>query len=172
MPVRGVSPVLRSALRPRTARCYRHCQRPVRVKSFSTSLPGYWQLCVCPGGAVSVTSYVERSDRDPTKLVWRFLQQQTLPTRLVKRRDLRSASRHGPELGRPAERFLARTGLPRALRVVYWRVYPFRGRDGAERRLFVCQRHGDSRPIFYADLTAETSGRCPVCANQGDRGSP
>lgn len=160
----SVSAALRSALRPKTPRCYRHCQEPVRAHSVSTPFPGYWSVYACPGGVVSVTSYVERSRKDPTLKVRRFLSRRSVPPSLVTRHDLRTATRHGPELGVMAERILARDQSTRPLKVVYWRVYPFQGRDGSEQRLFVCFRHGRARPVFYADSGAARRGTCPVCA--------
>ena len=153
-----------AALRPQAPRCYRHCQQPVRGFAFPSRLPGNWQIYACPRGAVSVTAYVERTTGDPTRKVWEVLRHRAVPPALVTHHDLRLATRHGPELGRTAERVLARIRPPRTLRVVYWRLYPFRGRDGVERRLFVCRRHGAARPVFYVDRAGASRGECPICA--------
>ena len=157
---------VRAALRPDAPRCYRHCRQPVRGFALPSRLPGFWRVYACPRGAVSLTAYVERTARDPTREVREYLRQRAVPPALVTRHDLRLATRHGPELGRAAERILTRALPPRTLRVVYWRLYPFRGRDGVERRLFVCRRHGAARPVFFVDSTHVSQARCPVCARR------
>jgi hypothetical protein len=158
-----VPPILRSALRSPGGKCYRHCDRPVRVRTISSVLPGDWQVRTCPSGVVSLTSYAEWSRRDPTRAVRRILEGWTAPRKLVRAWDLRLATRHGPELGRAAERFLATSGTAKVVRVVYWRVYPFRARDGSERRLFVCLRRTHRAPVFFAAPTTSDSRTCPVC---------
>ena len=162
---------VRAALRPQSPKCYRHCREPVRGYAIQSRLGGFWRLYACPGGAVSVTAYVERTARDPSPKVREFLRDRSVPPTLVTWHDLRLATRHGPELGRTAERVLARARPPSTIRVVYWRLYPFRGRDGAERRLFVCRRHGVARPVFFVDSSSASRPTCPVCAKQ-DRSAP
>jgi len=117
-----------------------------------------------------VTVYSEWARRDPTAPVRAELQRRTVPPSLVRRWDLRLATRHGPELGRAAERFLASTQPKRGVRVVYWRVYPFRGRDGKERRLYVCFRRAHPSPVFYAADPTSKSNRCPACARAARTG--
>jgi hypothetical protein len=161
---RALPRVLIDALRPALAKCYRHCDRPVRAHRIPSPLPGILEVFACPTGVVSVTSYAEWSNLDPTSRVSAQLRSRTVPPALLKRRDLRLATRHGPELGRSAERLLARSYPARPVRVVYWRLYPFRGRDGAERRLFVCRRHGTRAPVFFASRAKGNGGDCPACA--------
>lgn len=163
---RAIPRAVRVALRPRAPRCYRHCHRPVRGFTLPSRLPGFWQMYACPGGAVSVTSYVERTTGDPTRDVQEFLRGRTVPSTLVTRHDLRLATRHGPELGTVAERALARMRSPNTIRAVYWRLYPFRGKDGVARRLFVCRRHGPSGPVFFVDSADAPRGDCPVCSRR------
>ena len=162
---------VRAALRPQSPRCYRHCHKPVRGYAVWSRLPGFWRMYVCPGGAVSVTAYVERTARDPSPKVREFLRDRCIPPELVTRHDLRLATRHGPELGRTAERILARAGPANTIRVVYWRLYPFRGRDGVERRLFVCRRHGAAHPVFFIDSSSALRSSCPACAKR-DKSAP
>ena len=160
----ALPPVLRRALAAPGGRCYRHCDRPIRTLRPASRLPGSWQVRACPSGVVSVTVYAEWTRRDPTPAVREMLRRWAVPASLVRRWDLRLATRHGPELGRPAERFLAAERPRRGVRVVYWRVYPFRGRDGKERRLFVCGRTAHRSPVFFAALSAGPTPKCPVCA--------
>ncbi|MCL4309015.1 MAG: hypothetical protein M1126_06650 [Candidatus Thermoplasmatota archaeon] len=131
-----------------------------------SSLPGIWSIRACPSGVVSVTTYAEWGSRDPTPRVRRTLRGWSVPASLVRARDLRVATRHGPELGRAAERFLARSRPRRDVRVVYWRVYPFRARDGSDRRLFVCYRRKHATPVFFVQDPKDTSWRCPICARR------
>jgi hypothetical protein len=163
-PARSLPRALGDALRPVSAKCYRHCGRPVRAHRLASSLPGLLEVYACPSGVVSLTSYAEWSPADPTPKVSALLRSLTVPPTLLKRRDLRVATRHGPELGRAAETLLARSRAPRPVRVVYWRLYPFRSRDGAERRLFVCLRHGARAPVFFASRSSGTDKDCPTCA--------
>jgi hypothetical protein len=130
------------------------------------TLPGVWHVRACPSGVVSVTTYVEWTQRDPTRAVRSMLRRWTVPQSLVRSWDLRLATRHGPELGRAAERLL---GGRRAVRVVYWRVYPFRGRDGTERRLFVCLRRAHRTPVFFSSAPTAKAGNCPLCARDSGR---
>ncbi len=162
----GIPPVLRAALDSPGGKCYRHCDRPIRSRRIASHLPGTWTVRACPSGIVSVTSYAEWSRRDPTPAVRSTLQRWTVPRSLVRLWDLRLATRHGPELGRAAERFLAAARPRRGVRVVYWRVYPFRARDGTDRRLFVCFRRRHASPVFYAASPSAKSSGCPVCANR------
>lgn len=155
--------VLRTALAAPGATCYRHCDRPIQVRRVPSRLPGIWQVRACPSGVVSVTSYTEWTRRDPTASVQRMLRTWSSPASLVRRWDLRLATRRGPELGHAAERFLTKHRARGGLRVVYWRVYPFEARDGTERRLFVCLRRTHRSAVFFtASPTAKTWG-CPSC---------
>jgi len=162
----ALPPTLRAALESRGGKCYRHCDRPVRSRRFSSRLPGTWHVRACPSGIVSVTTYAEWTRRDPTRTARRAFRRWTVPPSLVRLRVLRIATRHGPELGRAAERELAATRPPRGVRVVYWRLYPFRARDGTERRLFACFRRTHPSPVFFASSPAAKTWGCPVCARR------
>ena len=153
-----------TALAVADGRCYRHCREPLTERAVRSPLPGLWRVGVCPGGVVSVTSYAEWTSGNPTARVRAALRRWSRPPGLVRSRDLRLATRHGPELGRPAERFLARQKLPVGVRVVYWRVYPSRAKDGTERRLFACFRSGHPRPVFFRADPARPGWACPACA--------
>jgi hypothetical protein len=157
----AVPPLLQRALRPDQPRCYRHCNRLVRARSPALRAPGVLSIYACPGGAVSVVTYTEWGTRDPTPQLARFVRGHFAPVRRVHRRDFRLARREGPELGRAAERFLARARPRRPLATVYWRLYPFRTPGGAVRRVFVCYRHREPR-LFVAPGDAQ-SPRCPRC---------
>ena len=156
--------LLIAALAVPEGRCYRHCTGALTQRAVRSRLPGIWRVGVCPGGVVSVTSYAEWTVRDPTDRVRAVLRRWSRPPALVRSHDLRLATRHGPELGRTAERFLARQRPARGVRVVYWRVYPSRAKDGTERRLFACFRHGHPTPVFFRADPARPGWACPACA--------
>jgi hypothetical protein len=160
---RAVPPILRRALRPADPHCYRHCDRPVRGRSPAIRAPGWLAVYACPGGAVSVVTYTEWGPRDPSPILARFARAHTTPGRLVRRWDLRPASRHGPELGRTAERFVGRARRRRPIRTAYWRLYPFKAKDGSARRLFVCYRHGRGSAQFFVAAADAQSPLCPRC---------
>lgn len=147
-------------------KCYRHCERAAPGRPLPSSLPGRWTVYACPSGIVSVTTYVEWTNRDPTASALSFLRRRTVPSSLVRLRDLRPATRHGPELGRAAERAIAARRPKRAVRVVYWRVYPFTSADGSRRRLFVCRKKLHARPVFYAGSAEPRTSECPICAGR------
>jgi hypothetical protein len=161
---RGALPaVLRTALAVRGGRCYRHCDGAVTPRRLPSSMPGVWTAYACPLGVVSVTSYAAWGPAFPTAGVRQALRRWARPATLARPHDLRAASRHGPELGRPAERFLAKSGRRFPIRVVYWRVYPFKARDGSERRLFVCLRRTHPGPVFFVADPALGRPPCPAC---------
>jgi hypothetical protein len=165
----ALAPLLERAVGASGGSCYRHCDRPLRVRGIRSRLPGAWHIRSCPSGVVSVTDYAEWTRRDPTDDVRTLLRQWTVPPSLVRSHDLRVATRHGPELGKAAERLLAATVPARGVRVVYWRVYPFRARNGSERRLFVCFRRGHRSPVFFAADPASLTWDCPGCARRRAR---
>lgn len=160
---RSVPAILRRALDARGGTCYGHCRRAVRERTVPSRLPGVWRVRSCPGGAVSVSYYAEWSRTDPRPAVARVLRAWSAPRTIVARRDLRGATRHGPELDPGAARYLAQHRPLRPIRVVYWRRYPERGRDGAERRLYACFRRAHSGPVFFVAPTAGGPPRCPRC---------
>ncbi len=164
-----VPPVLRRALAPDDPHCYRHCDRPLRARALTARTPGLLLVYACPGGAVSVVTYSEWRNRDPTPTLLAYARTHTLPPRLVRRWDLRTATRHGPELGRGAEAYMGKARPPRPLRAVYWRVYPTRTKDGSVRRLFACARHGRGNVRFFLAPGDAQSPRCPACATGGKK---
>lgn len=155
--------VLRTALDSPGGNCYRHCHLPIQTRTVKSRLPGTFHVRACPSGVVSVCVYTEWSRRDPSRAVESLLERWAVPHSLVRWRDLRRATRHGPELGRAAERFLASNRRKGPVQVVYWRVYPFRARDGTERRLFVCLRRGHSSPVFFTASPDAETWECPRC---------
>ena len=161
-----LAPAVRRALEPKGASCYRHCQEPVSTLRPRSALPGTWWVLACPSGVVSVTLYAESGESDPTARVAETLRGWSSPPALVLRKDLRRATRHGPELGREVERSGTPARGPVPVSAVYWRRYPFKGRDGKERRLLVCARRAHPHPVFFTGVPGEGSAACPVCARR------
>ena len=162
----SLPPVLRRALDAPGGMCYGHCRRAVRERTVPSRLPGIWRVRSCPGGAVSVSYYAEWTRRDPRPAVARLLRAWTAPRTIVAVRDLRGATRHGPELVPGAARYLAQHPPIRPIRVVYWRRYPVRGRDGTELRLYVCFRRAHGGPRFFVAPTAGPPPKCPRCGHR------
>lgn len=159
----AVPPLLRRALHPTSPHCYRHCDRALRGRTVPIHAPGWLCVYACPGGAISVVTYTEWANGDPTPVLLRFARTHTSPPSVVRRRDMRLAGRHGPELGPTAERFLARARPPRDVRTVYWRLYPFLKKDGALHRPFACFRHGRGTVQFFVAPGDRRSPPCPRC---------
>ena len=158
--------VISAALSAPDPKCYRHCDRRAPPRALPGPLPGQWRVYACPSGVVSVASYAEWTNRDPTRRVLSFLRRSAVPSSLVRPTDLRLATRHGPEMGAAAEQRLAARRPHRDVRVVYWRIYPFKAPDGTEHRLFICRRKNHSRPVFYSAPGEPGETACPVCARR------
>jgi hypothetical protein len=158
----------RDALVPAQVPCYRHCSTSARVRSFRVGRKNF-EVYACPDGVVSLTMvWTDGRSRIPIGDLTRSLEQRTRPPELVVRRDLRTAARHGPELGRAVERRLGARSGP-AVPIVYWRVYPARrGRYWA--RLLACFKHGPDEVRFFRDIPRAGRWRCPYCAETTAQG--
>ena len=64
----------------------------------------------CPGGTVSTVMFLGGGRRPSPGVVRRYLQARTERAERVHFRDLRAATRHGPELGPAAERWATGPG--------------------------------------------------------------
>jgi hypothetical protein len=157
-----------AAMRSDEARCYRHCPEHARPRAinFAGSRSAGW-VYACPSGVVSLVAAIEGPPFPPLRK-WRdAFAARARPRTLVRLRDLRPATRHGPELGRACERKMA--GSDASARAVYWRVYPFR-RSGREHRVFACFRHGPGEARFFASpLGGADPPLCPDCGGRVGR---
>jgi hypothetical protein len=140
--------------------CLYHCTSRTRPHALGHARGTIGWVYACPGGAVSTVAFVGGDRRPSPARVRRYLQSRTESSERVRPRDLRAATRRGPELGRAAERWIAesRTGAP--IRLLYWRRYPKKvGRQYSF--LYACFQHGPGEVRFYPGLRARGSRACP-----------
>ncbi len=147
-----------------SGRCLYHCTARTRPHLLSTPRRRIGWVYACPAGTVSTAVLLGNARRPSPAAARRFLQSRLFRPERVSLRDLRAATRHGPELGLPTERALE--DRPSAIRLLYWRRYPRK----AGRRysyLYACFRHGAGDVRFYA----ATSDRihCPWCTARNTR---
>lgn len=142
--------------------CLYHCTSKTRPHSI-THLRGImgW-VYACPGGTVSTVTFLGGRRRPSPAVVQRYLQSRTDRSERVQLRDLRAATRHGPELGAAAERWMTGPGAGAPIRLLYWRRYPKKvGRRYSY--LYACFRHGVGEVRFYPAGTAPRTFECPFC---------
>lgn len=143
-----------------SGRCLYHCTEPTRPKPVSAGLgqPGW--VYVCPAGTVSTAVFMGSAEPPSPAAIRKYLQARLARPERVKPRDLRAATRHGPELGPAAERALQLGPGVHALPLLYWRRYPRKvGRRYSY--LYACFRHGRREVRFYPAGSA--GSRCPWC---------
>ncbi|MCI4352125.1 MAG: hypothetical protein L3K14_01875 [Thermoplasmata archaeon] len=100
--------------------------------------------------------------RPSPAVVRRYLQSRTEGSERVQLRDLRAATRHGPELGPEAEPMVGGPGAGGPIRLLYWRRYPRKiGRGHSF--LYACFRHGAGEVRFYPALKSPRAPDCPFC---------
>lgn len=104
----------------REAKCYRHCQEPayfVRLKADKSGIIGGY---FCPGNYTSRVVYFSMDEPD-REWFEKFLKAQA--PELVRSRDIRSATRHGWELGGKAESEILKISSD-GIKQLYWTFYP------------------------------------------------
>jgi len=145
--------------------CLYHCSSPTRPHVIEgTQGPIGW-VYTCPGGTVSTVEFFGGVRRPSPTVARRYLQTRTERSERVRLRDLRAATRHGPELGRAAERWVAGPGTGAPLHVLYWRRYPRKiGRRYSY--LYACFHHGPGEVRFYPALSSRTLPLCPFCPDE------
>jgi hypothetical protein len=101
------------------AKCYRHCQDQAKFVSLQVDKPGILGGYFCPGNYASRVVYFSL---DPDR-EWfeKFLRDQVGDR--VRSRDIRSATRHGWELGGNAETEITKI-CDDGIRQLYWTAYP------------------------------------------------
>jgi hypothetical protein len=144
----------------RSGVCLYHCAGRTRPRPISNGRGTLGWVYVCPGGTVSTVAFLGIGRRPSPARIRRYLQSRTKPPERVQLDDLRSATRHGPELGRAAERWAARPGAPGPLHLLYWRRYP-RKRGRRYSYLYACFRHGAGEVRFYVAPSSPEAPPCP-----------
>ena len=135
------------------AKCYRHCQEPAKFSSLKSDKSGIVGAYICPGNyATRVVYFSQKPDPE-----WfeKFLKDQLGD--LVRSRDIRSATRHGWELGGNAETEI-REIIDGGLKQFYWTFYP--ASDGEKTRgAFRCENCG----ALFAKQFSDDSKLCLEC---------
>ena len=101
------------------AKCYRHCQDGAKFVALKADRPGIIGGYFCPGNYASRVVYFSlHPDRD-----WfeKFLRDQV--EERVRSKDIRSATRHGWELGGNAETEIKKISA-NGVTQLYWTAYP------------------------------------------------
>lgn len=143
-----------------SGRCLYHCKARTHPKPVSAGLDQPGWVYVCPAGTVSTAVFLGSDARPSPTAIQRYLQSRLARPERVKPRDLRAATRHGPELGPAAEEALQRGASAHVLPLLYWRRYPKKvGRRYSY--LYACFRHGQGDVRFYPAGSA--GGLCPWC---------
>jgi hypothetical protein len=160
----------RSAARPAeyvladSGACLYHCTGHTHPHPIDSARGPIGWVYTCPGGTVSTVAFLGESRRPSPARTRRYLQARMEPTERVRPEDLRAATRHGPELGRVAERWAARTQAP-PIHLLYWRRYP-RKTGRRYSYLYACFRHGAGEVRFYPASTSRQASRCPFCSTK------
>jgi hypothetical protein len=142
--------------------CLYHCSGRARPHAIATSRGPIGWVYTCPGGTVSTVAFVGGARRPSAARVRRYLQSRTEPSERVQSRDLRAATRHGPELGPAAERWAKGPGAGAPIRLLYWRRYPRKiGRRYSF--LYACFRHGAGEVRFFPAVSTRRAPPCPFC---------
>jgi hypothetical protein len=142
--------------------CLYHCTGRTRPYALASARGPIGWAYTCPGGTVSTVAFLGGARRPSPARIRRYLQARTERTERVKARDLRSATRHGPELGAAAERWVAGPGKQAPIHLLYWRRYPRKvGRRYSF--LYACFAHGPGEVRFYTASTSRRASQCPFC---------
>jgi hypothetical protein len=156
-----------------TGRCLYHCPRPTRPHALTHGRKTIGWVYSCPGGTVSTVAFFSGGRRPSPTHIQRYLQSRTERGERVQPRDLRAATRRGPELGKTAERWIARSANGAPIRLLYWRRYPRKVGRGYS-FLYACYEHGAGEVRFYTASKSSRRPECPFClrAKRGVRASP
>ena len=104
-----------------------HCPKKGRIREHRSGGLRVW-VHSCPHQSVGLVVFFGGLKKVDVPRVTRYLKHRTYPAGLVRRHDLRTATREGPELGLSSWRYLhAHSPGPRRIHLLYWRVYPSKG---------------------------------------------
>lgn len=142
--------------------CLYHCAGRTHPHAISNGKGPIAWVYACPEGTVSTVAFLGGAHRPSPVRVRRFLQSRIGNSERVLPRDLRAATRHGPELGLAAERWSARPGASAPIRLLYWRRYP-RKKGRRYSYLYACFRHGPRDVRFFPATGSRGARQCPFC---------
>jgi hypothetical protein len=118
--------------------CSGHCKSPTRFSPVLDEPDRTVGLYLCPESYVSRGVYF--SEKPDQSWFERYLREDMGGER-VRQRDIRKATRHGPELGRDAEEEALELFGSKGLTEYYWTFYPRSAEENAS-GTFVCARCG------------------------------
>jgi len=142
--------------------CLYHCSGRTRPHVIANARGPIGWVYTCPGGTVSTVAFLGGTRRPSPARVRRYLQSRTERSEHVRPRDLRAATRHGPELGPAAERWVAGPGGRQPIHLLYWRRYP-RKMGRSYSYLYACFRHGAGEVRFYPAPGSRKVRQCTFC---------
>ncbi len=135
------------------AKCYRHCQNASKFVPLKSDRPGILGGYFCPGNYASRVVYFSLDpDRD-----WFEKNLRNQVGERVRTRDIRSATRHGWELGENAEVEIQRTPGGKITQL-YWTSYPANDEEKTS-GAFRCENCGR---LFVKNFS-DDSKVCPDC---------
>ena len=145
-----------------TGKCFRHCDKPTSMKVISQDSTHVLGAYTCPDGFVSQIVYF--SQRPDLNWFNSTISNQVGPENFTTN-DVRTATRHGWELGGNADESLeAKLGPNSSLTEVYWTRY---ARTNAQKQIAISLCAGDSSRHGCLKLFAHESGNvekfCPIC---------
>ena len=141
------------------AKCSRHCDKPAKFlplfQSDSSIVGGY----VCPEDYVSRIVYFA----DNPKLEWfkKYLLDH-IGKKTVHDADVRTATRHGWELGGRAEGEISHVSKSGEIVQYYWTPYP-KTEEEKKYGVFVCPKNDGGCGRLYSKLKIDDSKICPNC---------
>jgi hypothetical protein len=143
--------------------CLYHCSSRTRPHAIAARNRTHAWVYVCPRGTVSTVAFFGGARRPSPVVTRRYLQSRLGGRERIRPRDIRAATRHGPELGLEAERWTQRDGRRDSMYLLYWRRYPRKMRRGYS-YLYACFKHGAGEVRFYPGLGSRNVPACPYCA--------
>jgi len=143
------------------AKCYRHCEQPAKFTPIFQSESSLVGAYVCPQGYVSRVVYFAAN---PDAEWFKEFLRNPLGEKRVKTQDIRSATRHGWELGGTAEAEISKVAKSGTITQYYWTFYP---KTNEEKSLgtFLCPKEEGGCGRLYTKLNTEDSRLCPNCRN-------
>jgi hypothetical protein len=153
---------VRNYLVVKSAKCFKHCERPASFVSLLQTDSSLIGAYVCPENFVSRVVYFAESP-DP-EAFQKFLSDQ-LGSSWIRQSDIRTATRHGWELGGRAEEEIKQVSKSGMIKQYYWTFY---AANESEKKLgtFLCPRERGGCGRLFTKLISDKSKLCPNCSKR------
>ena len=135
------------------AKCSRHCNMNAKFVTLNKTTSSIVGAYACPENYVSRIVYF--AENPEPKWFERFIVDQVGK---INSRDIRTATRHGWELGGSAESEIARVSKSREIMQYYWTPYP-KTDEEKNSGVFICEGCGN----LYSKLKIDESKLCQKC---------